>query len=114
MMAGRLSSLRRTGSARVVWVGCDGIDGITQSYISEDRIGKGFSSTWSDCGGEQRVWIAPEFGTFRLFITKGGREMDTYVVSVPLNTLRLCVVQRPDDHKWATFSARMTPVIGFS
>ena len=95
---------------RVLCVGYDGIDGVTESYLSEDQIEKGFSSDWSNFGGEQRIWIAPEFGAFGLFLTKGAQTMGNYRIPVPLNVSRFKVVERSPDHRSVTSSTTMTLV----
>ena len=95
---------------RVLCVGGDGIDGPTGSYYCEAQIRRGFDSPWSNFGGEQRIWITPEFGPQGLFITKGEQTMDNYKVPPALNATRFKVADRSSDGRSVTSAATMTLV----
>jgi hypothetical protein len=95
---------------RVLCVGSEGIDGPTESYFSEDEIRRGFDSAWANFGGEQRIWIAPEFGPLGLFVTYGEQTMTNYQVPPALNATRFNVVERSADRKSVTSAATMTLV----
>lgn len=96
---------------RVLCTGFEGVNGGTESYISEAQIKRGATPSgkggdWAAFGGEERIWLAPEGGRFGLFFKQGNEQnFKNYLVPEPLNSARFGVTARTEDQTSVTFVA---------
>ena len=96
---------------RVLCTGFEGVEGDTDSYILEDKIKKGAAPTgrgavWSNFGGEERFWLAPEGGKFALFFREGEEQaIANYLIPNSLNSARFGVTAKAEDGTSVTFAA---------
>ena len=96
---------------RVLCTGFEGVEGDTDSYILDTEIKKGAAPTgpgavWSNFGGEERFWLAPEGGRFALFFREGEEQtIANYLIPNSLNSARFGVTAQAADGTSVTFAA---------
>ncbi len=95
---------------RVMATGLDGVDGGTDSWIYEEQIKKGATTSgpggqWAAFGGDERIWYAPEGGQFALFFPSEQQNMEDYLVPEVLNSTRYRLTELAADGRSIRFAA---------
>ena len=94
---------------RVLASGMDGLEGLTDSWLSEEQLRKGLTPSrpngqWASVGGDERLWLAPESGPHAFFMPQGTKQNFTdYTIPEVMNSDRFEVVDVSADGKSVTF-----------